>query len=226
MTPLEKIKNEIEISCQGCGRKASEVTLIAVSKLQPFLKIRELASEGQHQFGENYVQELQGKIAESASLNLKWHFIGHLQKNKAKLISGKCELIHSVDSLSLAELLGRRAVDAEQTENILFQINLGGESSKDGFSRVDFLQQWPQLQAIPGLRIHGLMTMPPLQNSPEENRKYFRELKEILETLPRRTEGHPLNQLSMGTSHDFKIAIEEGSTLIRLGTVLFGERPK
>lgn len=202
--------------------------VLAVSKLQPEEKIRALYLEGQRHFGENYVQEALDKIDHLKDLaDIRWHFIGHLQKNKAKYVVGKFSLIHSVDSLELAQTLSRQCQVKNLQQNVLLQINLSQESSKGGFDKATLIAQWPVLKQLSGLHIFGLMTMPPLTETGEEVRLYFRELHDLLNQL--RLEAdlkmHPLTELSMGTSHDYRVAIEEGATIVRLGTILFGERP-
>lgn len=202
--------------------------VLAVSKLQPEIKVRKLFSEGQRHFGENYVQEALEKMEQLQDLpNLRWHFIGHLQKNKAKYVVGKFFLIHSVDSLELAQALSRQCLSKNVDQNILLQVNLAHEETKEGFDKNTLLTNWSELQQLPGLHICGLMTMPPLTETGEEVRLYFRELRGLLDQLRRGTDLHihPLTELSMGTSHDYQVAVEEGATIVRLGTILFGERP-
>lgn len=201
--------------------------VLAVSKLQPIEKIRELYATGQRCFAENYVQEALAKQEDLKDLEIEWHLIGHLQKNKVKYVVGKFALIHSVDSLELARAISQRAENMKLTQKILLQVNLAGEATKGGFDREILLRQWPELRGLPALEIAGLMTMPPLTENPEEVRSYFRELRELLTELQKYgAGGHPLRELSMGTSHDYPVAIEEGATIVRLGTILFGERPR
>ncbi len=209
---------------QHCG----EAKILAVSKLQPADKIRQLHAQGQKLFGENYVQEALDKIELLADIpDLEWHFIGHLQKNKAKQVVGHFSLIHSVDSLELAQVLDRQCVIKSLSQKILLQVNLAGEISKGGFSRQRVRELWPRLTELQNLRICGLMTMPPLTETEVEVRPYFRELRELLQELRPITDRkrHPLTELSMGTSHDYAVAVSEGATILRLGTILFGERP-
>ncbi len=209
--------------------KCTPAEILAVSKLQPVEKIRALYSFGQRHFGENYVQEALSKQVDLADLtDIQWHLIGHLQKNKAKLVVGRFHLIHSVDSLELARILSHHCVIQQVEQKILLQVNLAGEDSKEGFDLKNLHQAWPELQQLPQISICGLMTMPPLTETPEEVRPYFRELRLLKDDLQRtQTQNlHPLSELSMGTSHDFEIAIKEGSSLVRLGTILFGERPR
>jgi pyridoxal phosphate enzyme (YggS family) len=201
--------------------------LLAVSKLQPEEKIRLLYSQGQRFFGENYVQEALEKQEHLADLaDIRWHLIGHLQKNKAKLVAGKFALIHSVDSLELAQVLSRQCVQKNLVQNILLQINVANEDSKGGFTLADIQKQWPELQALANLSIQGLMTMPPLTETGEQVRPYFKQLCQLRDELKKTAHPpHSLRELSMGTSHDFKVAVDEGATIVRLGTILFGERP-
>ncbi|HRO67742.1 MAG TPA: YggS family pyridoxal phosphate-dependent enzyme [Pseudobdellovibrionaceae bacterium] len=223
---LAEIRRRIQKACEKSGRNEADVSLLAVSKLQSEEKIRGLAAEGQKDFGENYVQELTGKIENLKSLNLRWHLIGHLQRNKVKFITGRCHLIHSVDSLALAREIHKKALEKSVTENVLLQVNLGGENSKDGFSESALAEAWSDLAALSQLRIHGLMTMPPLQNEPEQNRVFFSKLRSLKDHYRSLADSnrHPLSELSMGTSHDFEVAVEEGATWIRVGTLAFGER--
>lgn len=191
--------------------------LLAVSKLQPLEKIRKLYCEGQIHFGENYIQESLEKIESLKDLNIIWHLIGPIQKNKVKFLKNNFEYIHSVDSIELARLISKKAAEISWVQKIFLQINLSEEVSKSGFTETEVLNHWPELSQLPNLKIVGLMTMPPLQNEPEENRIYFKKCL----TLGRKLN---LSEFSMGTSHDYQVALSEGSSWIRLGTVLFGER--
>ena len=203
--------------------------MVAVSKLQPAEKIRSLHQEGQTLFAENYVQEAIGKQRELQDLDLEWHFIGNLQKNKAKDVVRKFDLIHSVDSLALAEALNRRFESAASAtaqsprQKILLQLNLAEELSKGGFSETEFERELPALLQFKHLEIAGLMTMPPLFDNPEDARPYFKRLREMRDQL--RRSQPTVQELSMGTSSDYLVAADEGATLVRLGTILFGERP-
>ncbi|WP_413613003.1 YggS family pyridoxal phosphate-dependent enzyme [Bdellovibrio sp. HCB-110] len=215
---------DLKTIAQSCA----PAEILAVSKLQSEEKIRELYHEGQRHFGENYVQEALEKIEHLQDLkDVQWHLIGHLQKNKAKLVVGKFALIHSVDSLELAETLSRQCESKKVEQNILIQVNLAHEETKSGFDKESLLKGWKSLTALSHLNIFGLMTMPPLTEEGQEVRLYFRELRELKDSLTSQTDlkRHPLTELSMGTSHDFKVAVEEGATIVRLGTILFGERP-
>jgi pyridoxal phosphate enzyme (YggS family) len=201
--------------------------ILAVSKLQPIDKIRDLYNQGQRMFGENYVQEALDKQEQLKDLKgIEWHLIGHLQKNKAKYVVGQFALIHSVDSLELAQTLSRQCDSKQVTQHILIQVNLANEESKGGFDKNSLLKCWQELSQLPHLTIEGLMTMPPLTETGEEVRPYFKELRELQQSLAKTTSSarHPLKTLSMGTSSDFRVAIQEGATLVRLGTILFGAR--
>ena len=191
--------------------------LLAVSKLQPVEKIKMLHSLGQRDFGENYIQEALKKIETLKDLDIQWHLIGPVQKNKVKFLKNHFAYIHSIDSLELATRISEKATEVGFSQKVFLQINLSGESSKSGFSVDELKKTWPLLQKLQGLKIVGLMTMPPLENQPENNRTYFQKLKILGQSLN-------LNEFSMGTSHDYKIALEEGATWIRLGTILFGDR--
>ena len=210
---LSKIKAEL----------ATGQNLLAVSKLQPLEKIRELASQGQKAFGENYIQEALEKIEALKELNLEWHLIGPIQKNKVKYLKNNFAYLHAIDSLELAELVSRKASEIDYVQKIFIQVNLANELSKAGFDESTVKEAWNKLTQLTHVKIVGLMTMPPLQNEAQENEIYFRKLKNLASELI------PHNQqceLSMGTSHDYQVALKEGATWIRIGTVLFGERQK
>lgn len=192
-------------------------TLLAVSKLQPIEKIQHLHSLGQIHFAENYVQEALEKIEKLQKLNLQWHLIGPLQKNKVKFLKKNFSYVHSIDSFELAKVVSEKALAIDHQQSVFLQINLSGEDSKAGFNQDQLQKSWSELQGLNGIKIVGLMTMPPLENEPEKNRKYFSELKNIGTALK-------LAEFSMGTSQDYKVALQEGATWIRIGTVLFGER--
>lgn len=203
--------------------------VLAVSKLQSLEKIRDLYLQGQRQFGENYVQEALDKFTVLSDLpEIEWHFIGHLQKNKIKYILGKFNLIHSIDSFALLENISKQCVEKNLNQNVLLQINIAHEDSKGGFDERELQDHWTQITSLKNIKICGFMTMPPLTENPELVRPYFRRLKELQILLKQKTDLtiHPLDQLSMGTSGDYPVAVEEGATIIRLGTILFGERPR
>lgn len=196
------------------------VRVIAVSKLQSLEKISKLIeTRNQKDFGENYVQEALPKIQNFKNLKLTWHFIGHLQKNKVRSVIGIFEYIHSVDSTELIERISEIATSMNLRQKVLLQVNVAGEISKEGFRPQDLEENFSKLKELKGVEIVGLMTMPPLQSDPKANKNYFAELQRLANKLG-------LKELSMGTSHDYQEAIECGATMIRLGTALFGARPK
>lgn len=221
-----EIQNWVDKKLQELHRPENSVMILAVSKLQTTEKILKLHQAGQIDFGENYVQEALMKMEDLTRYPLRWHLIGHLQKNKVKQVVGVFDLIHSVDSMELAEKLNTEASNLGIKQKVLLQINQAEEKRKTGFQPETFIKQWPSLQKLTSLKICGLMCLPPLFEDPEQARPYFRALREQLEVLQKLTDPqvHPMDQLSMGTSHDYQIAVEEGSTILRLGTVLFGER--
>jgi PLP dependent protein len=187
------------------------VTLVAVTKTHPAQTVRAAHAAGLRVFGENYVQELAAKRAALADLDLTWHFIGHLQRNKAKEVAGRCALIHSVDSLALAQALDRRAA---ATQDVLVEVNVAGETTKSGVAPADVPALLEALAPLARVRCRGLMCIPP---AGEDSRPHFRRLAGL-------ARAHGLAELSMGMSDDFEAAIEEGATIVRVGTVLFGPR--
>lgn len=205
--PFESIKNRLKPG----------QNLLAVSKLQPVEKIKQLHNQGQNHFGENYVQEALEKIEQLKTFQFHWHLIGPIQKNKVKFLKDYFSYIHSVDSLSLAQKISEYALAINYRQKVFIQVNVSDEQTKSGFSEDAFIEAFPDLKKLTGLEIVGLMTMPPLESEPEKNRKYFKRLKQL---------GQKFNliEFSMGTSHDYQVALEEGATWIRLGTILFGER--
>lgn len=219
---LERVQKEIERQCQACGRDPKTVRIVAVSKLQPIEKIKQLYHLGQSLFAENYVQEAIAKKLELKSLDIEWHLIGHLQKKKLNSILGQFDLIHSIDSIDLARSLAKKCQERNITQKILIEVNISQEATKDGWLASELRAQWTELVAFLGLKIMGFMTMPPSSEDPESVRVYFRNLRMLRDEL--RTQGLPLAELSMGTSQDYLVAIEEGATLVRLGQRIFGER--
>ncbi len=223
---LEKIRGRIAAACARAGRDPREVRLVAVSKIKPVAMIEEAAAAGQQVFGESYVQELAAKV-EQIDTPVEWHFIGGLQSNKVKYLRGKVALIHSVDRLSLAQEIARQWGKLGRIADILIQVNLGGEESKSGTSEQEALTLVRQVAELPQVRIRGLMTLPPFFDDPERVRPYFRRLRHLAEEIDAlHLPGVEMRELSMGMSHDFEAAIEEGATLVRVGTAIFGEREK
>lgn len=220
------IKNKIEQKLLGLGRALDSLRIVAVSKTQSIEAIEKLQTQGFQVFGENYVQEALIKIVKHPEY--EWHFIGSIQTNKLKDIVGNFKLIHSVDRLSVVEKISKIAQDKKIEQEILLQVNFSKEETKSGFFEEDLLKNFATILKMQGVIVRGLMVFPPLGN-PELSRLDFRKGKLLLESLQRQIDpkvykNKNFNELSMGTSHDYDIAIEEGSTLLRLGTILFGER--
>ena len=219
---LKAVQQRIEAACARAGRDPGSVTLVAITKSQPPEVVCAAAAAGLSLFGENKVQEAKAKIPACPG-RLRWHMVGHLQSNKCRDAVSLFEMVQSVDSLHLAEELNRRAEQAAKRLPVLLEVNAVGEASKFGFRPEQLLADLPRINALPRLEIHGLMTVPPWTPDPEKVRPVFgqmRELKERCEQLL----GAPLPDLSMGMTGDFDVAIEEGATMVRIGTALFGER--
>ena len=219
---LELIEKRIRTACERAKRDRSSVTLLAVTKTHSPDTVKAAVECGQLLFGENKVQEAKAKIPLSPS-KARWHFIGHLQSNKARDAVELFEMIESVDSLDLAREINKRAEAAAKRMPILLEVNLAGEASKFGYKPEQMLAELKELNALPRLEVHGLMTVPPFNQVAEKVRPYFRELRELKERAEA-VLGAPLPHLSMGMSGDFEIAIEEGATIVRVGTALFGAR--
>jgi PLP dependent protein len=221
---LDAIRRQIAETCRRCGRDPASVGLVAVSKRQPAAAVLEAAAAGQRMFGENYVQELLAKQQEVPAA-LDWHFIGALQSNKVKYLQGKVGLIHSVDRLGLAEEISRQWGKAGGCAEILIEVHLGEEASKAGVAPGELEALVRRIAPLPHLRIRGLMALPPYLEDPEAVRPYFRRLRQLAEELNAlNLPGVAMEELSMGMSHDFAVAIEEGATLVRVGTAIFGAR--
>src|SRR5207244_7977712 len=219
---LERVSEEIAQGSAKAGRSADELELVAISKTHDAAKVREAIEAGQILFGESRVQEARVKIPELPS-SLRWHFVGHLQKNKIRHALPLFELIHSVDSLTLAQDINRIAEEDGMHPRVLLEVNVAGEGSKFGFVPEKLREEMESLLALPRLSILGLMCIPPIADEAEASRKYFVTLREFRDSL--QTEFHvDLAQLSMGMTQDYVVAVEEGATLVRVGTAIFGER--
>ncbi|MCI5701102.1 MAG: YggS family pyridoxal phosphate-dependent enzyme [Lachnospiraceae bacterium] len=221
----QKVWNNIEEACRRVGRDPSEVTLIAVSKTKPNEMISELYDRGVRNFGENKVQEMAGKY-EVLPKDICWHLIGHLQRNKVKYIIDKAVLIHSVDSLRLAETIDSEAAKHNRTADILIEVNVAQEESKFGVALEETI---PLIEEISSkcshVRIRGLMTIAPFVSNPEENRGIFRKLQKLsVDINGKNINNVNVDVLSMGMSNDYEVAVEEGATMVRVGTSIFGER--
>jgi pyridoxal phosphate enzyme (YggS family) len=221
---ISLIRQQIASACLNCGRNPEDVHLIAVSKKKPATDIEAAITAGQTLFGESYVQECIAKI-DAVESPAEWHFIGGLQSNKVKYLAGKVAMIHSVDRLSLAKEIDRQWGKLNATIDILIQVNLGEEETKSGTTADELLKLAGQVARLEHLRIKGLMALPPWQEDPEAARPYFRQLRELAQRVE--LLGLPnvaMEELSMGMSHDFVAAIEEGATMVRVGTAIFGQR--
>jgi hypothetical protein len=223
-TNIAEIQKRIAAVCKRCGRNPAEVRLVAVSKKKPAEDIDAAFAAGQTLFGESYVQEFVAKV-EAVKAAVEWHFIGALQSNKVKYLRGKVAMIHSVDRFSLAEEIDRQWGKDNACVDILIQVNIGEEATKSGTTASDLIELIRQVARLEHVRIKGLMTLPPWEADCEEVRPYFRQLRQLagqIADLDLPDVG--MHELSMGMSHDYEVAIEEGATLIRIGTAIFGER--
>lgn len=218
------IKKQVEDTAIQCGRNPEDITLIAVSKTKPLSDMEELIQIGVEDFGENKVQELCDKY-ENVSKPVRFHQIGHLQTNKVKYIVDKACLIHSVDSLKLAKELQKVAAKKQVTVQILIEVNVAKEDSKYGLYTEEVIPFLEEIASYPNIHVNGLMTIAPFVENPEENRKYFRTLKQLsLDIISKNIDNIDMNVLSMGMTNDYKVAIEEGATMVRVGTAIFGTR--
>ena len=221
---LNAIQMRIEAACARAKRDLAAVTLLPVSKSQPPQAVRELANLGLNLFGENKVQEARAKIPLCPG-HLRWHMVGHLQTNKCRDAVGIFEMIQSVDSLGLAQEINRRAGQAAKTMPILLEANIAGEAGKFGYNPDALLEELEQINPLKRLEIQGLMVIAPWTRDPEKARPIFRQLRDLKKNCEQIV-GAPLPHLSMGMSGDFEVAIEEGATIVRIGTALFGPRPQ
>ena len=221
---LANVEKNIEQACKNAGRNRNEVTLIAVSKTKPVEMLQEIYDENIRDFGENKVQELCSKMEQLPS-DIRWHMIGHLQRNKVKYIVGKVELIHSVDTYRLAEEINIQAKKQNVIVPILVEVNIAHEESKFGISAEDAILLVEEISRLENLRIKGLMTIAPYVENPEDNRLYFRKIKQLsVDITNKNIDNVSMEILSMGMTGDYMVAIEEGATMLRVGTGIFGER--
>ena len=227
-----KIAERVQAACECAGRDPSEVTLIAVSKTKPDEMVRELASIGVRDFGENKPQELMRKhdeILPDAEPKLHWHMIGNLQTNKVKQVVGRAVMIHSVPSLHLAEAISKQAEKMDTDVSILIEVNIADEETKHGASVSEVAELAREIAKLPRLKIMGLMAIAPFVENPEDNRENFKNLRCLRDEIKLQLEREgasnaPMTELSMGMTADFEVAIEEGATFVRVGTAIFGER--
>lgn len=221
---LQAVQTNIAQALENAQRGPEDAVLIAVSKTKPISMIQEAYEAGIRDFGENKVQELVDKY-DQLPKDIRWHMIGHLQRNKVKYLIGKTVLIHSVDSLRLAEEISKEAAKQKTDVDILIEVNVAQEESKFGLRLEETLELVEAVSALPYVHIKGLMTIAPYTDNPEENRKYFRQLKQLSVDITRKSvDNVSMNILSMGMTNDYVIAVEEGSTCVRVGTGIFGER--
>ena len=221
---LANVEKNIEQACKNAGRSRDEVTLIAVSKTKPVEMLQEIYDENIRDFGENKVQELCSKMEQLPS-DIRWHMIGHLQRNKVKYIVGKVELIHSVDTYRLAEEINIQAKKQNVIVPILVEVNIAHEESKFGISAEDAILLVEEISKLENIRIKGLMTIAPYVENPEDNRLYFRKIKQLsVDITNKNIDNVSMEILYMGMTGDYMVAIEEGATMVRVGTGIFGER--
>ena len=227
---IELVREKIRLACDRAGRNPETVLLLGVSKTKPYSALQEAYSYGIHDFGENKVQEIREKYEMMLEDSLmkdcppRFHMIGTLQKNKVKYLPGKVVLIHSVDSLPLSLEIEKEYAKKETTAKILLEVNVAKEASKSGFSLEELEAVVTELEKLPHVLVCGLMTVAPFTEDAEENRPVFRALREALFSLQKKFPALPLTELSMGMSGDYEVAVEEGATIVRVGSFIFGER--
>jgi pyridoxal phosphate enzyme (YggS family) len=223
---IDQVRRRIAEAAGRVGRNPDEVELVAVTKTVPVPVIREAVEAGVRLLGENRVQEAREKIALLSSVPITWHLIGHLQTNKSKLAIELFDLIHSLDSVKLAASLDRHGASLGKRVRVLVEVNLGGEPGKSGILENELLPLLQACQPFANLAVEGLMVIPPFRENRQEIRPFFRRLRELRDQAADAHHEHHLRHLSMGMSHDFEVAIEEGATMVRIGTAIFGERPQ
>lgn len=221
---FKKVEDNVDAACRKAGRSRDEVTLIAVSKTKPVEMLSTIYNQGIRDFGENKVQEMCDKMEQLPS-DIRWHMIGHLQTNKVKYIVGHTTLIHSVDSLHLAKEIEKQAEKKDVTVDILVEVNIAEEESKFGIHKEETYELVRQIAALPHVHICGLMTIAPYVENPEDNRMYFRGIRQLsVDIAEQNIDNVDMDVLSMGMTGDYMVAIEEGATMVRVGTGIFGER--
>ena len=224
-TNIEHIRNRIKAAAESCGRRPESIQLVAVSKTIPVERVKAAVVEGINIMGENYIQEARAKIEALADMPVSWHFIGHLQRNKAKFAVQLFDLIHSVDSIRLAREIDKQAGKIAKNQAILIQVNTGKEATKTGIYEEDAMALVREAAQLENVRIKGLMTLPPYFNAPDKVRPYFQALRRLRDRIAEEAiPGVEMETLSMGMTGDFEAAIEEGATMVRIGTAIFGER--
>lgn len=224
---VARIRQRIQAAAARTGRDPDSIRLIAATKTVPVARIRKAVDAGVLHLGESKVQEALPKLdAMAVRTDVTWHFIGQLQRRKVKAVIGRFQLIHSVDSLEQAQEINRRAEERDLCQSVLLEVNIGEEPSKAGFSVSELVRALDVLDAMPNLSVKGLMAIPPPTDAPESARPYFRAVRDLADSVTRTLRRRiRMDELSMGMSHDFEIAVEEGATYVRIGTAIFGERP-
>ncbi|HYN36774.1 MAG TPA: YggS family pyridoxal phosphate-dependent enzyme [Actinomycetota bacterium] len=217
---LHVVRNNISIAAKSAGRDPTGVTLVAISKTFPAERVIELRDEGVSDFGENRAQELEAKLLEVP--DVRWHFVGHLQTNKARVVTGAVTLIHSIDGIRLAEAVSRRAVRLERDQDVLIEVNISGESTKSGVAPSDAIALARRVGELPNVAVKGLMTIPGWPEDPEDSRPAYKTMAELGRALGEVIPG--ATELSMGMSRDYEVAVQEGATIVRVGEALFGPR--
>jgi len=218
-----EVQRRISQAIQKSGRKPNEVRLVTVSKQVECSQIQEARTAGAVVFGENKIQDAVPKVDELGAEGISWHFIGHLQQNKVKFLHARFELIHSVDSFELAEKIAKQCQAENRVQSILLQVNISGEAAKFGMNPAELKEQVQAFSRLQGVRVQGLMTLPPFDPDPENSRSVFSQLRELRDQCEKKNR-LTLPELSMGMTNDFEVAIEEGATLVRVGTAIFGPR--
>ena len=222
---LESVQNRINKAALGCGRNPGQIKLVAVSKTIDVERISQAISAGAIILGENYIQESREKISDLSGFSVSWHFIGHLQSNKAKYAVKLFDLIHSVDSIKLASAIDKEAKKIDKIQEILIQVNIGQEETKSGIYEDEALELVTEIAKLNNIKITGLMTIPPYYNEPDLVRPFFKNLADLQKTIIKKNIPNvSMNDLSMGMTGDFETAIEEGATMVRIGTAIFGKR--
>lgn len=222
---VKLVKENIAAAAMRCGRDPKDIKLVAATKMNDASRVREAIAAGVDICGENRVQELSEKLAQGAYDGCPLHFIGHLQKNKVKYIVGKVELIHSVDSVSLAQEINRRAAALGLTQDILLEVNIGAEENKSGFAPEELANALDEIAQFSSVRVLGLMAIPPICEISENNRVYFKRMKQLfIDIGQKKYDNVTMLHLSMGMSADYEVAVEEGANLVRVGTGIFGAR--
>ncbi len=223
---LADIRARIGRAADRANRDPSSVRLVAISKTYSADHVRAVAEAGQVDFGENKVQEALAKIDQTTDLSLRWHLVGHLQSNKAKKAGARFDVVHSIDDVALIAKLDEAAIAADRRLDVLVQVDLAGEATKHGAGEHELLPIFEAARSAQAVRVVGLMLLPPAADDPEESRPFFRRVREVRERLrDQGVDASLLTELSMGMSHDFEVAIEEGATLVRIGAAIFGSRP-